>query len=255
MRIAVSTYSLRDEINKIGMKGVAEFLNELDVNHVEINNVFTKPEKLIDDVKVFKDHGIDTILLTVDGNNFFMPDEEDREDQFNFMKPWLEAANKAGIKMVRSNMGHAFPGIYPNPDDALEDLITTFKPIQELAESLGITYVFENHGGLSSDIEFQLKFIKRFTTDMVGFLLDTGNYKPKSQVYDNILKLGKTIKIIHAKTYSFDKKGNEKKLDFERIISLLKQVGYDGFYSIEFEGKIPNRKGVEKTLALLKRYL
>ncbi|MHA1717533.1 MAG: sugar phosphate isomerase/epimerase family protein [Promethearchaeota archaeon] len=255
-KISLATYSLRQEIRKIGMKGVADFIKELGLEHVEINNMFTKPEKLPGDVKIFENAGIKTILLTVDGNNFFMPDEEeDRQYQFNFMKKWLDAANKSGIEIVRSNMGHTFPGIHPTKEAALADLVATFKPIQEYAESLGITYVFENHGGYSSDVDFQVEFKKHFPTDKVGFLLDTGNYNPKSQVYDNIGKLGSSIKIVHAKTYDFDENGEETQLDFKRIISELKKVGFDGFYSIEFEGKMPARQGIRKTLELLNKYL
>lgn len=237
------------------MEGIASFLTSIGLNKVEINNKFTKPGKLPGDVQLFKNHGIDTILLTVDGNNFFMPDEEDREDQFSFMKPWLDAASTAGIPMVRSNMGHAFPGIYPEDDIALKDLVETFKPIQDYAEEKNIVYVFENHGGLSSDVDFQLKFKEHFPTEMVGFLLDTGNYKPKSQVYDNITKLCDSIKIVHAKTYDFDEHGEETQLNFKRIIAALQQVGFEGYYSIEFEGKLDPREGVKKTLALLKKYL
>ncbi|MHA1679604.1 MAG: sugar phosphate isomerase/epimerase family protein [Promethearchaeota archaeon] len=255
----MATYSLRDEIKDIGMAGIADFLEEIGLKFVEINNVFTTPEKLVQDARIFRDRGIEPILLTVDGNNFFMPfdedGDEDRKYQFNFMKKWLDAAKNAGISTVRSNMGRAFPGIHANDDEALADLIDTFKPVQEYAESLGITYVFENHGGLSSNVEFQLKFKKEFPSDNVGFLLDTGNYDPKSDVYENIAKLGNSIMVVHAKTYDFDENGEETQLNFEKIILGLKETGFDGYYSIEFEGKMDNRTGVKKTLKLLKKYL
>ena len=255
MKISMATYSLRDEIKEIGMEGIADFLDEIGLKYVEVNNVFTKPERLPKDAKLFRDRGIEPILLTVDGNNYFMPDEEDRQDQFEYMKKWLDAADAAGIKMVRANMGHAFPGIYPEDDIALADLVETFKPIQEYAESLGITHVFENHGRQSSDVKFQLKVKEHFPSEKMGYLLDTGNYDPKSDVYENIGKLGDSIKIVHAKTYDFDNQGEETQLDFNKIISELKKIGFNGFYSIEFEGELDPRTGVRNTLALLKKYL
>ncbi len=261
MQISCASYSLRDEIKQIGMAGVADFLNELGIKFVEINNVFTTPEKLVTDAKTFTSKGITPIMLTVDGNNFFIPDDKEDEDvqadrkkQFEFMKAWLDAAHAAGITIVRSNMGHAFPGLFASDDDALAGIEGTFKPIQKHAESLGITYVFENHGGHSSDVDFQVKFKQRFPSDKVGFLLDTGNYDPKSNVYKNIGKLGKAIKIVHAKTYDFDANGEETQLDFKRIMGELRKVGFDGYFSIEFEGKMPAREGVKKTLALLKKH-
>jgi sugar phosphate isomerase/epimerase len=253
--ISVACYSLRDEIKKIGMDGMADFLNEIGVENVEINTIYTKAENLAEDVKVFEAKGIKTVLATLDGNNFFIPDEpEDRQDQFDLIKPWLDAAAASGIGVFRSNMGTPL-GIFKNKKKMLQDLVDTFRPIQEYAESLGITYVFENHGGESSDVDFQLKVKQAFSSDKMGFLLDTGNYKPKELVYENIAKLGSAIKIIHAKTYEFDENGEETQLDFKRIIEGLKAVGFDGYYSIEFEGKGDAREGVKSTVALLQKYL
>ncbi|HME51463.1 MAG TPA: TIM barrel protein [Candidatus Lokiarchaeia archaeon] len=253
--ISMACYSLRDYIKDIGMTGIADFLNEIGIESVEINAVYTTPQRLPDDVGLFADRGIKTVLLTYDGNNFFIPDdgEEDREDQFNFIKPWLDAAKETGISIFRSNMGHPM-GIEDEPEQ-IHDLVTTFKPIQEYAENLGITYVFENHGGPSSLVDFQVQVKEQIPTGMFGFLLDTGNYDPKSLVYDNIAKLGSTIKIVHAKTYEFDDDGNETQLDFEHIIQALKDVGFDGYFSIEFEGKGEAMDGVRKTKALLEKYL
>lgn len=254
-KISVATYSLRDSIKQIGMEGMAAFLQELGVTNVEINNVFTRASKLQENVDTFKQHGITTVLLTYDGNNFFMPDEEDRGDQLEAMKPWLDAAKAAGIPMVRANMGHPFE--LPECQASMfDDLIATFTPIQEYAESLGLTFVFENHGGPSSDVDFQLRVKDRFPTGKMGFLLDTGNYTPKPLVYDNIRKLGSSIKIVHAKTYDFDENGEETQLDFKRIIAALKEIGFDGYYSVEYEGsRLPNKDGVRSTVALLRKYL
>ncbi|MFX0097978.1 MAG: sugar phosphate isomerase/epimerase family protein [Candidatus Hodarchaeota archaeon] len=274
----MATYSLRMEIGKIGMKGVADFLEELGIKFVEINNTLTKSKKLKENAELFKKRGITPVLLTIDGNNFFVPsgDEKGHKKQMEFMKPWLDAAKEAGISIVRANMGHGVD-LWPAPprdmyddeeeyqedmeeyngefDRIMRDIVETFKPIQEYAESLGITFTFENHGGPSSNVDFQVKFKEHFPSDKMGFLLDTGNYKPKDEVYENIGKLGDSIKIIHAKTYDFDENGEETQLDFKRIIAELKEVGYDGYYSIEFEGEMNAREGVKKTLALLKKYL
>ena len=89
-----------------------------------------------------------------------------------------------------------------------------------------------------------------------GYLLDTGNYKPKELIYENILKLGKSIKVVHAKTYDFNDNGEEPTLNFEKIIENLKKIGYDGFYSVEFEGRSwGDLEGTQKTLELLRKYL
>lgn len=236
--------------NKGDMKVVADFMVKNGIKFVEINNIFTKPEKLSDDCKMFSDHGITPIQLTVDGNNFFQKNEQARKKQFEFMKPWIDAAHKNNMKYLRVNMGHSI-GLFRS--DKLENLILTFKPILEYMESQGMTFVFENHGGKSSNIDFQLKVKERLPSKNFGYLLDCGNYRPKDLVYSAIPKLSKSILVVHAKMYNFDENGNETTLDYPKIIKMLKDIGYSGYYNIEFEGPLSDEEGVLKSKALLER--
>lgn len=255
MGIAIATYSLRNELKKpeVGMSGIADFIQSLGVKFVELNNSFIDPTKFQDTVKIFTDRSLTPTQLTIDGNNFFQKSAKARADQFAFMKKWIDPAHKAGIKMLRANMGHGF-GLFKKTD-SLDNLLATFKPILEYTESLGMKFTFENHGGKSSDINFQLAVKKELPSKNFGYLLDCGNYRPKDLVYDNIPKLGSAILVVHAKMYGFNEQGEETQLDYGRIIKLLKQIGYSGDYNIEFEGNLPDYEGVKKTLALLQKYL
>ncbi len=255
-KLAVATYSVKSALkdDSIGLEGIIEFLHNNNVKHVEINNIFTKPEKLGQMVANFKESGITPFQLTIDGNNFFQKKESKQQKQFEFMKKWIDPAHEAGIKYVRANMGHRLGFLFPT--DKLEYLVKTFRPIMDYIEEKNMIFVFENHGGKSSDVEFQLKVKHNISSKNFGYLLDTGNYKPKEEVYENILKLGKSIKVVHAKTYDFDENGEETTLDFGKIISNLQKVDYDGYYSVEFEGRnLGDIEGTKKTLKLLRKHL
>jgi sugar phosphate isomerase/epimerase len=253
--ISVASYSLRNLLKdpSFGFKGIADFLEKQEIKYVELNNIFLKPETFSETVKIFTDKGITPIMITVDGNNFFQKNEKGGKKQFEFMKTWLDLAKSADIPFVRANMGRNLG--FLKKTDTIENFVACFTPILEYAEKLGIKFVFENHGGKSSDVNFQIKVKEKFPSPYMGYLLDTGNYNPKDLVYENILKLKDSILMIHAKTYSFDENGDDTKLDFKKIIENLKKVGYDGYYSIEFEGEGPDIEGVEKTIALLRKYL
>jgi sugar phosphate isomerase/epimerase len=259
MGIGLATYAVRNELKKpeFGFKGMADWMVKHDIKLLELNNMFVKPETVAETVKIFTDRGVKPNQLTVDGNNFFQKSESGRANQMAFMKPWIDAAHSVGIPTIRANMGHALSGLIGlfKKTDTLDNLVATFRPILEYTENLGINFVFENHGGKSSDVEFQLKVKAAFPSKRFGYLLDFGNYRPKPLVYENIPKLGKAILAVHAKTYNFDAEGNETTLDVGKIVSLLKQIGYSGDYNIEFEGPLPDLEGVEKTAALLRKYL
>ena len=64
--------------------------------------------------------------------------------------------------------------------------------------------------------------------------LDTGNFP--DDPYESIKKTAHLAVIVHAKLYELDEEGNEKKLDYEKIVSILSERNYLGFLSIEFDG-------------------
>ena len=64
---------------------------------------------------------------------------------------------------------------------------------------------------------------------------DTGNWPFESRLADIKAIAGK-VNFIHAKTHVFDAKGNEKNIDFPAINDIMKGAGFDGWWSIEWEG-------------------
>ena len=63
------------------------------------------------------------------------------------------------------------------------------------------------------------------------------------------------MSIAHIKTNEFDKEGKEISIDVGRCINIFKKVGFDGFLSIEFEGKGDEYQGVESTIKLIRTYI
>ncbi|MHA1342250.1 MAG: sugar phosphate isomerase/epimerase family protein [Promethearchaeota archaeon] len=256
MEISVATYSFRHLIKDgWNFEQIADKLIEWQVKFVEINNIYTSPEELPNVGNLFRQKGIEPILLTIDGNNYFQKKEKDRNEQFQWMKKWIDAAENSNISMIRANMGRQKPTKkYKKP---LEKIVATFKPILNYCVQKQIIHTFENHGGISADVDFQILFAKQFSehSEYMGYLLDTGNYRPKLLIYENIKKLNNLIKIVHAKMYNFDENGYETTLDYPKIIELLREIGFDGYLSIEYEGPLQDLEGIEKSVALLKKLL
>ncbi|MFX0098380.1 MAG: sugar phosphate isomerase/epimerase family protein [Candidatus Hodarchaeota archaeon] len=276
--ISVATYSVRDAIKKkdVGYEGIADFLLENGIKHIELNTRFFKPlsshpsivgwaistftnlflvkQYPLDHVLgVIKDKGVSPIMMTIDGANMFQGSEKGREKMLNYIKSWLEPASAEGMEFARIDMG--LKPLLVSSDKLLPRFNETFGPILKAAEDLNVKLVIENHYGPSSNVKFLLKVKEEFTSPNCGILLDFGNFKPKSGVYDAILGLKETILICHAKAYEFDESGDETRLDYKRIIENLKSVGFNGYYSIEFEGKGDDLAGTKKTLELLRKYL
>lgn len=122
------------------------------------------------------------------------------------------------------------------------------------AKSIGMKVLIENHGGVSNQPEAILRIIQEVNSPNLRTSPDFGNFPPEER-YDSLQKLAPYAFLIHAKTYEFDFQGEEKTIDMSRCLDILRKVGYEGYLSIEFEGRGNQFQGVMKTKTLLERYL
>jgi L-ribulose-5-phosphate 3-epimerase len=57
---------------------------------------------------------------------------------------------------------------------------------------------------------------------------------------------------VSAKSHDFDAEGNETKIDYRRMLSLVTHAGYHGWVGVEYEGKtLPEDEGIKATKRLL----
>ncbi|MEQ9582789.1 MAG: sugar phosphate isomerase/epimerase, partial [Arenibacter sp.] len=76
-----------------------------------------------------------------------------------------------------------------------------------------------------------------------------------AEEYDNykgIAELMPYAKAVSAKSHDFDAEGNETKLDYPRILKIVKDAGYTGYIGVEYEGSIlSEEQGIIATRDLL----
>lgn len=59
---------------------------------------------------------------------------------------------------------------------------------------------------------------------------------------------------VSAKSYVFDAEGNERDMDFARILKIVTDAGYKGWVGIEYEGsELPEPEGIKATRKLLEK--
>ena len=86
-----------------------------------------------------------------------------------------------------------------------------------------------------------------------GLCADFGNFSDDIRI-KGLKKLAPYTRLIHAKTYDFDRKGEVKEYNFEECLRIFKNAGYDGYISVEFEGKGDQWAGVQRTIELIEKY-
>ncbi len=184
------------------------------------------------------------------GNDFTMENLADWKKQVSDVKTLIKMANDLEAPVMR-----VFCGTRSITDAGLERVIAGYQEVMATAQANNVVLAMENHWGLSVNPDNVLKIIKGvYCPNHFGSCLDFGNWQKDDQI-DAARKLAPFAKHTHAKSYVFEKNGNEKNIDFKTIISILKKAGYQGAVSVEFEGECDEFEGVAKTVKLVKKCL
>jgi sugar phosphate isomerase/epimerase len=73
-------------------------------------------------------------------------------------------------------------------------------------------------------------------------------------MYKGIAEMMPYAKGVSAKSYDFDAAGNDTKIDYARMMKIVKDAGYKGFVGVEYEGEVTGEEeGIVKTKALIEK--
>jgi sugar phosphate isomerase/epimerase len=81
--------------------------------------------------------------------------------------------------------------------------------------------------------------------------MDTGNFLENP--YDKLEMIAPYTSFVQAKTYYGGGEWYSLDLDYKRIIAILNKVNYQGYLSLEFEGKEDAATGVPKSIDMLRK--
>ena len=216
-------------------------------------------------LKRSKDAGVTNHLIMVDDEGFLAtPEDKERLAAVENHKKWIDAAKYLECKTVRVNL-HG-PGETAAKKTASIDSLSR---LGEFAKPMNINIVVENHGSDSSKGFWVADVMRQVNKTNVGTLPDFGNFCIShewgttqgecAEIYDRykgVEELLPFAKGVSAKTYDFDVNGEQPKIDYKRLMDLVKASGFKGYIGIEFEGETqPEDEGIRKTKALLQKYL
>jgi sugar phosphate isomerase/epimerase len=165
---------------------------------------------------------------------------------------WIEAAASLGCPMIRVNVeGEGDPVSVANAAvDSLGRLIDYG------GKHGGIDVIVENHVGISCNGAWLAGVMKQLNSPHGGVLADFGNFcinrtKPETQDiagymktkcleeydrYKGITELMPYAKGVHAKSHVFAPNGDDTETDFYRMFKIIRQSGFTGWVSVEYEG-------------------
>ena len=177
-------------------------------------------------------------------------------------KMWIDAAEIMGCESVRLNLYGT-----SNAEKWKDLSIKSLSDLGSYAKNSGVNVIVENHGRISSDIPKLMDVIYGVNMDNVGTLPDFGNFCMADEGYGSVFdgscetvydfykgveEMMPKAFAVSAKSNDFDENGNEKTIDYMRMMKIVKSFGYTGYIGVEYEGnRLSEEEGIKATRDLL----
>tara|TARA_B100000989_G_scaffold81089_1_gene57838 strand:+ start:1029 stop:1979 length:951 start_codon:yes stop_codon:yes gene_type:complete len=259
----MSPYLFAEKSRKMGFSGL-EYVNQLYDDVMKSDNKKSSIKKFISKSnELASDNGLENVLIMIDDEGDLADENKSkRQISIDNHKLWIDTANEMNCSSIRVNLHGS------KDKETWKDLSTdSLSKLCEHAIGSNINVIVENHGELSSNIPVLMDVINSVNMDNCGTLPDFGNFCVAVEGYGSIFTgectdvydLYKGVEemmprafAVSAKSNDFDANGNEKTIDYLRMLKIVKGFGYNGYIGVEYEGyNLSEEDGIKATRDLL----
>ncbi len=278
MKLGLSSYSLHQAIstNQMTTADMIAWAAEHGCEHAEIVPIgFQMTEALADEFKAKADEcGIELSNYAI-GANFLKDTDTEYEQEIARVMREVDLAARMGVRRMRHDVASSDDLSIVNFNRQLERLAAACRRIADHAAQYGITTSVENHGYFIQHSDRVQALVDAVDRPNFRTTLDIGNFlcvdeDPLSAVKKNL----PIASMVHIKDFYYRPAGSELgegwfkssngnylrgaiaghgDLRMRETIRAIKESGYDGYISLEFEGMEDCRKGAEIGLANIRR--
>jgi len=276
-RVGMSIYSYGADIRRRRMtvEQAIEHAAGLEVEGIELVDKQHLPNYMhprVYDLQRLRDH-IESFGMTMSCHSTYI-DTRPRPDRLATVEELIHEAHSQiaeaavlGAKVYRPAIFGAWSRS-PEESEPYYQMVTRI--IKEVLPDLkrhNIKWGSEIHAPMSPD--FLLPIIRRVNDKSVGLVPDFSVWSIRQVQQTHVV--GKfapeTLKHvlpcavhIHAKAHSFNEKGEEMNTPYDKLIPIIRESGFDGYISAEFEGwwdgtDFDSRNIAETHVKLIRRYL
>lgn len=283
MKISVTSYSFHQAIAAGKMKQLdcvakAKELGFDGVEFTEIDGANLEEQKAnARAIRAEADRvGIDVVAYAI-GANLYKDTEEERAAEVARLKAEVDIAALLGVKVMRHDVCYTLgkKGPARSFDGMLPYIADSARKVTEYAETVGIRTCSENHGYIAQDSDRMERLFNTVNHDNYGLLVDIGNficvdedtslavsrvapYAVHAHVKDMMIReipVGPCRNMTRGGKYFAGVVVGEGDIPIKRNLSILKRAGYEGYLTVEYEGKEDCIAGVARGLANLKGIL
>ncbi|MBP3953024.1 sugar phosphate isomerase/epimerase family protein [Bacillus suaedae] len=185
----------------------------------------------------------------------------------------LQTAQKFGATNIR--IGVPWYDRSENYNDLFKEAVTYLKEVEQMCKQYNIRGLVEAHfGTIAPSAGLAYRLVSEFNPEQIGVLYDPGNLVHEG--YENYRMgmelLGEYLAHVHVKNAFWQKKHEHEDgtvdwsvewapidkgiVDWKRVFSDLKAVGYDGYIGMEdFSGSFDTKTSIKYNIDTVKRML
>lgn len=280
MKLGVSTYSLYQALQsgEMSVRDVIAYIASIGGEHAEIVplgfNLTEQPELIGIIRRQAEESGIELSNYAV-GANFSGLNDEEFAGEIERLKREVDIAAALGVKKMRHDVASSQDLSIARFLGELPRLAEACRIIADYAAPHGITTSVENHGYYIQHSDRVQALVGLVDRSNFKTTLDVGNFLCVDE--DPAVAVGANIGIasmVHVKDFYY-RKGTGKlgegwfgtsggnwlrgaiaghgDIDMPRVLRIVKESGYDGYISIEFEGMENCRTGTRLGFETVKR--
>jgi sugar phosphate isomerase/epimerase len=228
-----------------------------------IREALAKNRLAISNVNAFMMHAVDDPRQKYWHPSWIELDSHYRQIRINHTKRALTLAKELGATCITTEPGGPLEG---RPwSECLRLFVEMLKPVVEHAEKERVMLLVEPEPGLLIETTDQyLEFAAKISSPYLGLNFDIGHsYCVKDEPPETIRRLGKLIRHVHLEDIAPTRVHHhlipgEGAIDFGATLCALKEIGYDGWVTIELYTCHENpdhaaRTARERVLAIARR--
>jgi sugar phosphate isomerase/epimerase len=240
LRLGLAGYSMRDHLTgkvqpAMDLHGFIEKAAEWEVDAVELTSYYFPPDFTAGYVTGLKRHchlvGLD-VSTTPIRNTFTHPAGPEREKEIVHVKRWLDVAADLGSPAIRIFAGDAAKG--QAEAEARRHCVEAIEACADHAAKRGVFLALENHGGVVAEPDGLLEIVRAVKSEWFGVNLDTGNFHGEDP-YADLARCVPYAVTVQVKVEMQAKGGPKQEADFGRLVRMVRDAGYRGYVTLEYE--------------------
>lgn len=269
LRLGLAAYSFRDhftpgeknpplstpDAKPLDMFGFVDYCAEHGCDGAELTSYYFPKDISPDYLMRLKRHaflrGVE-ISGTAVGNTFTHSAGAERTKEVAAVRLWIDRAAALGAPHIRIFAGSVPKGL--SAAEAKKNCIETTREVAAYAGEKGIFLGIENHGGIVAEADQLLDIVRSVDSPWVGINLDIGNFNTQDP-YADLERCAPYAVNVQFKTDIHPKGQKPHTTDLPRVVKMLQQAKYQGYFTLEYESSQDPWSGVPQWLQKMRSSL